>query len=204
MSTTAASTSLKCRMFLGTSITMPAMPMVISVKASRRAESDGSQEVTTVNANQNSVTIKTGRTRSRKPAAAGEWRPGREHHEQQRIADLVGEIADFGDHWRIGQALERPERNPQQQKHGGEEKVRKSVSASMARPIAGLLAGIRSSCDTTMFLARLGRRYGCGCSGLSAPVRTAPRIFRASGPSCEMNRSTAPSLRPSALATSTM
>ena len=66
-STTAASTSAKCRMFFGTSSTMPAMPMVTSVKASRRADSAGSQEVTTESANQTSVTIKTGRTSSNKP-----------------------------------------------------------------------------------------------------------------------------------------
>ena len=39
----------------------------------------------------------------------------------QGISDLVGDIAGFSDLGRVGEALKRPKRNPQQQKHCGED-----------------------------------------------------------------------------------
>ena len=98
-------------MFFGTSITMPAMPMVMSVKANRRADSVGSHEATTDNAHQSNAIIKIGRNKSISSRAAS-WSqaPSAERQEQQRIADLVGEIACFrnrGGSARLGMAGRR-------------------------------------------------------------------------------------------------
>ena len=121
MSTTTANTSLKCRIFLGTSITMPAMLRVTRVKASRRAESVGSQEVTTDNANQSNVAIKNRPHKKHQPGRLVSQAPSCEHNEKQQIADLVGEIACLRNLRRLGEARKWPKREPQQQKYRGQD-----------------------------------------------------------------------------------
>ena len=61
--------------------------------------------------------------------------------------------------------------------------LRMSESASTAPLIAVVSAGIRSSCDKTIFFARDsdGIRAGLNAQAVLAPVRTAPRTLRAWG-----------------------
>jgi hypothetical protein len=49
--------------------------------------------------------------------------PRCEQHEQRRINNLVGEVADVGDLRSVGEADEWTKRNPQRQKYCREEKA---------------------------------------------------------------------------------
>jgi hypothetical protein len=115
--------------------------------------------------------------------------PRRQQQVQQRIADLVDQVAGVRHLRRDREVFKRAKRDPKQQKYGSKEQA------------ADQRAGIDRQGDCAIFKRQetelcqgcLVRDYadrnlaGLDVGTVSAPVRMAPRIFCASAPSCEAN-----------------